>query len=133
MDISEVSKKSGLPASTIRYYEEKGLIRSVGRQGLKRTFTNSVLERLALITLGRNAGFSLEELASMHTENRPTLIDRQRLIDKAKELDESIRQMTITRDGLLKAAVCPEESHLQCRKFQTLLAKKGKVRPKKVL
>ena len=52
MDINEVSKASGLPASTLRYYEEKGLIRSIGRNGLRRVFAESVLQRLSLIALG---------------------------------------------------------------------------------
>ena len=36
IDISKLSKKTGLPASTIRFYEEKNLIKSIGRSGLKR-------------------------------------------------------------------------------------------------
>ena len=66
LDIGEVAKRSGLPVSTLRFYEEKGLIASIGRNGLRRIFDASVLERLALITLGRNAGFSLEEI--IHTQ-----------------------------------------------------------------
>ena len=65
MDIGKVSRWSGLPASTLRYYEEKGLIRSIGRNGLKRVFSDSVIQRLALIALGREAGFSLDEIATM--------------------------------------------------------------------
>ena len=60
MDIAEVAKQSGVPASTLRYYEEKGLIASVGRSGLRRVFRPDVLERLALIALGRAAGLSLD-------------------------------------------------------------------------
>jgi DNA-binding transcriptional MerR regulator len=38
MDITEVARRSGLPSSTLRFYEEKGLIRSIGRRGLHRLF-----------------------------------------------------------------------------------------------
>jgi DNA-binding transcriptional MerR regulator len=55
MDIAAVVRRSGVPASTLRFYEEKGLIASVGRKGLRRRFDPSVLERLALIALGRAA------------------------------------------------------------------------------
>lgn len=55
MDISEVARRSGVPASTLRFYEEKGLIASTGRRGLRRLFPANVLERLALIALGRSA------------------------------------------------------------------------------
>ena len=60
LDIAEAARRSGVPASTLRFYEEKGLIASVGRRGLRRLFDPCVLEQLALITLGRAAGFSLE-------------------------------------------------------------------------
>ena len=68
MDIAEVARRSGLPASTLRYYEEKGLIASTGRQGLRRTFAPGVLDQLALVALGRAAGFSRFTAA----EQRPT-------------------------------------------------------------
>ena len=48
MDIGEVAQRARLTASTLRFYEEKGLIRSVGRRGLRRQFKPDVLERLAL-------------------------------------------------------------------------------------
>ena len=79
MDIGVVSKQSGLPVSTLRYYEEKGLIRSIGRNGLRRVFDETVLERLALIALGRQAGFSLNEILSVFTEDGPK-IDREQLL-----------------------------------------------------
>jgi DNA-binding transcriptional MerR regulator len=49
MDITVVSKQSGVPAFALRYYEKKGLIKSVGRAGLKRTFAASVFDQLAII------------------------------------------------------------------------------------
>ncbi|MEM6993430.1 MAG: MerR family transcriptional regulator, partial [Myxococcota bacterium] len=75
MDIGEVARATGLPPSTLRFYEAKGLIESCGRRGLKRLFDPGVLETLALISLGRSAGLSLEEIASMFTPRGPE-IDR---------------------------------------------------------
>lgn len=57
MDIGEVSKVTNLPPSTLRYYEDKGLIKSVGRVGLRRFFDSHVLNQLSLISLGRKVGF----------------------------------------------------------------------------
>ena len=65
MDISEVARRSGVPASTLRFYEEKRLIASIGRRGLRRLFGPEVFDRLGLIALGRAAGFSLAEIAGM--------------------------------------------------------------------
>jgi DNA-binding transcriptional MerR regulator len=121
MDISEVAKRSGLPASTLRFYDEKGLITSVGRHGLRRLFDASVLERLALIALGRSAGFSLDEIAQMFASDGKPQIRRQVLDDKADELDVTIRQLSAMRDGLRHAGRCPAPSHMECPRFRRLL------------
>jgi len=127
MDIAEVAKASGLPASTLRFYEEKGLIKSYGRNGLRRLFSANVVERLALIALGRNAGFSLEEIYEMFTPDGP-VINRELLLAKAGELDRKIKEMTSMRDGLLHAAVCQAPNHFECPKFLRLLSIAGKNR-----
>jgi DNA-binding transcriptional MerR regulator len=121
-DISEVARRSGVPASTLRFYEEKGLIASVGRHGLRRLFAPGVLERLALISLGRSAGFSLDEIARMFAPDGRPRIDRKMLAAKAKELDGTIRRLGAMRDGLRHAAACPAPSHLECPTFRRLLA-----------
>ncbi|MFT3735082.1 MAG: helix-turn-helix domain-containing protein [Rhodocyclaceae bacterium] len=121
MDIAEVAKHSGVPASTLRYYEEKGLIRSVGRHGLRRVFAPTVLERLALIALGQASGFSLDEIARMFAADGQPDIDRQLLAAKADELDATIRKLSAMRDGLRHAARCPAPSHMECPTFRRLL------------
>ena len=121
MDISEVARESGIPASTLRFYEEKGLIRSTGRRGLRRTFDARILERLALISLGTASGFSLDEIARMFAPDGRARIDRGMLADKATELDRTIRRLAAMRDGLRHAAVCPAPSHLECPTFRRLL------------
>lgn len=122
MDIAEVAKRSGIPASTLRFYDEKGLIASVGRRGLRRVFDAGVLERLALIALARSAGFSLDEIARMFAPDGRPQIDRHALMAKAEQLDETIRKLSAMRDGLRHAAVCPAPSHLECPTFRRLLA-----------
>lgn len=121
MDISEVVLRSGLPASTLRYYEEKGLIVSTGRRGLHRLFDRGVLERLALISLGRAAGLSLDEIGRMFAPDGRPRIDRPKLAAKAEELDRTIRSLSAMRDGLRHAATCPARSHLECPTFRRLL------------
>ncbi len=121
LDIGKVAKQSGLPASTLRYYEEKGLIQSVGRHGLRRLFDVSVLKQLSLISLGRLAGFSLEEIRGMFQKGDKLQVDRQQLLLKAEELEQTILQITAVRDGLRHAATCPEPSHLECPKFNKMI------------
>ena len=122
LDIAEVAQRSGVPASALRFYERKGLIASVGRRGLRRTFDPRVLERLALVALGRTAGFTLAEMAGMFTPDGRPRIDRTRLASRAQELDVTIRKLGALRDGLRHAAVCPAPSHRECPTFRRLLA-----------
>lgn len=121
LDIGEVARRSGLPASTLRFYEQKRLIAPVGRHGLRRLFDAAVLERLALIALARAAGFPLDEIALMLAPDGQPRIDRQRLIAKAEELDETIRQLRVMRDGLHHAAACRAPSHMECPTFRRIL------------
>lgn len=121
MDISEVAKRSGIPASTLRYYESRGLIASIGRRGLRRLFAADVLDRLALIALGQSAGFALEDIARMFSPDGRLRIDRGLLAAKAGEIDATLRKLVALRDGLKHAAACPAPSHMECPTFRRLL------------
>ncbi|KTT23469.1 helix-turn-helix domain-containing protein [Pseudacidovorax intermedius] len=122
MDIAEVGRRAGLPASTLRFYEEKGLIAPLGRRGLRRVYGAGVLQRLALIALGRVAGFSLDDIRAMLGQEGAPCIDRARLAAQADLLEARIRHLRALRDGLRHAARCPAPSHLECATFQRLLA-----------
>ena len=121
MDIAEVAKRSGVPASTLRFYEEKGLISSVGRQGLRRTFAPKVLDQLALVALGQAAGFSLGEVRSMFSADGRASIDRRMLAAKADEIDATVKRLRAMSNGLRHAAACPAPNHAECPTFQRLL------------
>ena len=127
MEIGEVARRSGLPASTLRYYEEKGLIRSIGRRGLSRVFGADVLQQLSLIALGQSAAFSLDDIATMLDAEGQPAIDHQRLAEKADELDRTIERLSAIRDELRRAASCPAPRHIECPKFQDMLSAAGKL------
>lgn len=127
MDIAQVSKLTGLPGSALRYYEEKGLIKSIGRHGLRRVYDDKVIDRLALISLGSKAGFSLDEMQKMFS-TKGFAINRMLLLRKAEELDKKIKELTAMRDGLRHAAVCSAPSHFECPKFLRLMRIAGKSR-----
>ena len=125
MDIAEVARRSGVAASTLRYYEEKGLIASTGRQGLRRRFDPRVLDQLALIALGKASGFSLDEIASMFAPDGSPSLDRRMLSAKADEIDGMVARLKAMSKGLRHAAVCPAPSHAECPTFQRLLRAAG--------
>ena len=121
MDISAVAKRTGIPASALRYYERQWLIHSLGRSGIRRIFPASVIDQLALIALGQAADLSLEQIRSMLSPRGGPRIDRNLLAKKAQEIDEKIRQMRAVSRGLRHAAACPARSHAECPTFQRLL------------
>ena len=121
LDIAEVARCTGMAASKLRFYEEKGLIASVGRRGLKRLFEPAVLERLSLIALAQTAGFSLDEIGGMFGEDGRPRLDRAQLTARAEDLDQTIKRLGALRDGLRHAAACPAPSHMECPTFQRLL------------
>ncbi len=131
LDIAEVARHSGLPASTLRFYEERRLIKSVGRRGLRRLFDASVLRQLALIALARAGGFALDEIAGMFAPDGRARIDRGQMRAKADELDRTIRRLKAMQAGLRHVAACPAPSHLECPQFVRMmrLAGAGRLKP----
>ena len=122
MDIATVAKLSALPASTLRFYEEKGLIQSIGRRGGRRIFPPDVMDRLALIALGRTTGFSLDEIASVFSMDGGKLnIDRKKLLVRADHLEDTIKQLAAMKSYLRHVAACPSANHLDCPSFKRLL------------
>ena len=87
--IQEVSKKTGLTAHTLRYYEKEGLLSGVERtQGGFRQYTDEDLERLGLICCLKNTGMSLQEITRFVTlthEGDQTLKERVELLREHRE------------------------------------------------
>ena len=131
IDISQLAKKSGIPASTLRFYEEKNLIKSIGRNGLKRIFDTYVLEQLEFIALGQRAGFSLEDIQSMTTTKGRYEVNRECLTAKANEIAQRVQQLIAIQRCLEHAAKCTAEKHSECPKFQKLLRIAGKDQARK--
>lgn len=121
LDIGEVCRRTGVPPSTLRYYEEIGLIRSVGRHGLRRQFDADAIQQLALISLGKVAGFSLAEISGMFGKDGAPDLPRAALNERADALERQIRNLTTLRNALRHVAECPAETHMDCPKFRRLL------------
>lgn len=126
LDIGDVSARSGIKPSALRYYEEIGLITSVFRHGLRRQFAPDVLLQLKLITMGKTAGFSLEEISGMFGKTGAPDLPRIALHQKADEIDRQIRELSALRDTLRHVAECPAPSHMECPTFRRLVEVAGK-------
>lgn len=121
LDIGEVAERSGVAPSTLRYYEEIGLISSLWRRGLRRQFDADVLLKLSLIAMGKAAGFSLEEIAGMFGQDGRPDIPRDQLRIRADELQRQMAELRTLRDILRHVADCPAPSHLECPTFRKLM------------
>lgn len=123
LDIGEVAKLTNIAPSALRFYEKKGLIRSVGRNGLRRQYGPDILNKLALITLGRTAGFTLNEIGEMFDAQGNPSLDSTLLLNKAKELDKTIGQLKKASEGLKHVANCSAPDPVQCPNFQKILSR----------
>lgn len=129
LDTSELASASGLPASTLRYYEERGLIASVGRRGLKRLFDARTLDLLDAISLARWAGFTLEDIRDWISPDGALHVDRDRLNDRAAEVEDLATRLESLAQMLRHTAACPETDHFDCPKFRQMLRAARRHRP----
>ncbi|MEY9908522.1 DNA-binding transcriptional MerR regulator [Catenulispora sp. MAP12-49] len=121
LDIGEVVAHTGLAPSALRFYEQRGLIASTGRNGLRRTYNADVLDRLALIGCAREAGFGIAEIARFLAAGPRDQDLRDRMASKADELDVLIARLTRMRAGLRHAVECDHEPLVACPEFKQTL------------
>lgn len=121
LDIGELARRAGIPPSALRFYEKKGLIKPIGRSGLRRQYPDTVLIKLQLIAAGQLAGFTLDEMAEMFGEPEQRNIDRHKLLVRADEIDATVLQLQMLSQGLRHVAKCKEEDHTRCEEFRRVL------------
>ncbi|KNC09106.1 transcriptional regulator [Klebsiella sp. RIT-PI-d] len=123
LDIRHVADLTGITPSALRYYEKKGLIKPVGRNGLRRQYNENVINKLQLISLGQAAGFSLSEIATMFSSEGALSLDRLQLLQRAKETDDTIRKLRLLSRGLKHVACCTKTEHSGCEEFNRIVSK----------
>jgi len=121
LDIGDVARRAGVKTSALRYYETLGLIKPDSRKGLRRQYDDSVLDRLALIAMGQSAGFSLTDIGAVLQDGGSFDIDRQRLHDKADEVEQHIRRLRILVRALRHVAECTAPNHSDCPTFRRMM------------
>lgn len=125
MNIGEVAQRSGLPAKTIRYYEEIGLIRPRRSDNGYRSFAGTDLHKLAFIGRARALGFTIEEcrtlLALYEDETRESAEVKRVAQDHLRHIDEKIAElqdMRATLSHLVRA--CAGDDRPDCPILQGL-------------
>lgn len=120
MRISEVTARSGVPVTTLRYYEELELVSSARSGNGYREYGPEVLERLSFIRVAKKMDLDLTQIkwlldvteTGTCTNTRDAL--RPVLTDRLREVEESIRRLEELRELLTRSlehvAICPDSS-----------------------
>ena len=111
LPISEVSRRSGVAASALRFYEDRGLIESERAGSGHRRYRRPVLRRIAFIVFAQRVGLTLgeigEELSKLPPDRAPTRRDWSRLSSKwTARIDERIAELHRLRAGLTECIGC---------------------------
>jgi MerR family transcriptional regulator, redox-sensitive transcriptional activator SoxR len=108
--IGEVVQRTGKAASTIRYYEEIGLVRPPERIGGRRRYPSEIVRELAIIETAQRAGLSLQEIRLLLEASPDDRLSTERLREVAErklpELNEAIARAQVVRGWLEDAALC---------------------------
>jgi MerR family redox-sensitive transcriptional activator SoxR len=120
LSIGEVARRSGVAASALRFYEERGLITSERAGTGHRRFLRPVLRRIAFIVFAQRVGLSLEEIGAelrkLPPQQAPTRRDWSRLSATwAARIDERIAELERLKLGLTECIGCGCLSLDRCR------------------
>jgi DNA-binding transcriptional MerR regulator len=122
MPIGELARRTGVATSALRYYERIGLLAPAERVSQRRRYPPSAAERVALVRLYQDAGFTLEEIGRMlaaRSQGRRgwgPLAER-----KIAELDARIADAQQARTLIKHALECPHDDLLACPSFRSAL------------
>jgi MerR family redox-sensitive transcriptional activator SoxR len=120
LTITEISRRSGVASSALRFYEQRGLIASERAGSGHRRYPRSVLRRIAFIVFAQRIGLSLDEvgaaLAKLPAGRSPTRSDWARLSGEwTKRIDQRIAELRRLREGLTQCIGCGCLSIDRCR------------------
>jgi DNA-binding transcriptional MerR regulator len=120
--IGELARRTGVATSALRYYERIGLLSPAGRAGRRRRYEESSAERVALIRLYQDAGFTLAEIGQLLAATGRGRRDWGRLAErKIAELDTRIADAQRARKLVEHALECPHRDLLACPNFRSAL------------
>jgi DNA-binding transcriptional MerR regulator len=119
LSIGELSERAGVPTSTLRYYDELGLVRPAARAAGRRRYAPSAVRDVSLILFFREIGFSLTEIGRFIAGERQ---GRQGMIDhKLAELAEQQHRIEVARTALEHGRQCPASDPMTCSRFWSII------------
>lgn len=132
MAIGELARRTGLASSALRYYERVGLLSPDGRAGGRRHYGASSAERVALIQLCQDAGFTLREIRALVAAGSRKTRPWTRLVEaKLRELETRIAQAERAKVLVQHALACPHRNLLRCSNFRAAIKGASLLAPRK--
>ncbi|ROO76251.1 MerR family redox-sensitive transcriptional activator SoxR [Vibrio crassostreae] len=119
LTIGQLSERSGVAPSALRFYETKGLIASIRTNGNQRRYQSAMLRRIALIQVAQSIGFTLEEiteeLSTLPMNQTATKRDWERVAKKWQgQLDSKMAQIKSLQENLTGCIGCGCLSMQKC-------------------
>jgi DNA-binding transcriptional MerR regulator len=119
LSIGELSERTGVPTSTLRYYDELALVRPAARAAGRRRYAPSAVRDVGLILYFRDIGFSLAEIGRFVAGERQR---RREMIDqKLAELAEQQHRIEVARLALEHGRQCPATEPMKCTRFWSII------------
>ncbi len=119
LSVGELSERTGVPATTLRYYDELGLVRPAGRAAGRRRYAASAVRDVGVILFFREIGFSLAEIGRFLASERH---GRREMIDhKLAELAEQQHRIEVARTALEHGRQCPASEPMKCSRFWSII------------
>ena len=121
MPIGELARRTGVATSALRYYERIGLLAAAERAGRRRHYPRATAERVALIHLYQDAGFTLAEIAQLLAATSRRRAWTRVAEGKIAELDARIADAQQAKSLIEHALKCPHPDLLACPNFRSAL------------
>jgi DNA-binding transcriptional MerR regulator len=119
LSIGDLSERTGVPATTLRYYDELGLVRPAARAAGRRRYAESAVRDVGVVLFFREIGFSLAEIGRFMTGERRC---QQEMIDhKLAELAEQQHRIEVARTALEHGRQCPASEPMKCSRFWSII------------
>jgi DNA-binding transcriptional MerR regulator len=128
MSIGELARTTATPISTIRFYERRGLLPSPPRESGKRRYEAAAADRVRLVRMWQNAGFSLGEISQLLTDRENLGAWKDLVRTKLAELDVLEDEIERSRRQLEHALLCRAPDWTACPTMQAT-ARAGTIPP----
>jgi DNA-binding transcriptional MerR regulator len=120
ISIGELSKRTGVAITALRYYDELGLVRPAARASGQRRYDDGAVSRVGAVLFLRDVGLSLDEIGQfMRGDDWRAIVER-----KIVELDEQTANLRAGRVALLHALHCPVGEPANCPKFWSIIERR---------